>query len=97
MVDRRLFLAVSALLVKAVDPVEQMTWYEVSPIPRAMYWAYSSAIVILGNDSVVLKRLIAPFFKTISTIGDNFCLTVISTLDSRCVRFIVFLLASSVL
>lgn len=89
-VDRKLFLAVSAPLAKTVDPVEQMTWYEVSPIPRAMYWAYSSAIAILGNDSVVRKRLVAPFFKMISTIGDDFCLTVISILDSRCVRFIVY-------
>jgi hypothetical protein len=88
-VDRKLLLAVSAPLVKTVGLVELITLYEVSPMPRAMYWAYSSAIAILGNDSVVLKRLMAPFFKMISTIGDDSCLTVISTLDSGYVRFIV--------
>jgi len=87
--DRELSLGVFAPLVYAVGTAEQMTSYEVSPIPRAMYRAYSCALGILGNDIVVLKTLVAPFFRMISTIGDDSCLTVISTLDSRSVRFIV--------
>ena len=35
--DMKLLLAVSAPLVKTVGPVEQVTLYEVSPMPRAMY------------------------------------------------------------
>jgi hypothetical protein len=53
-----------------------------------MYRAYSSAFAILGNDIVVLKNLVAPSLGMMSTIGDDLCLTVISTLDSRYVRFI---------
>jgi hypothetical protein len=88
-VDRKLLFAVFAPLVDAVGPAEQMTSYEVSPIPRAMYRAYSCALGILGNDIVVLKTLIAPSFRMISTTGDDLSLTVISTLDSRFDRFIV--------
>jgi len=57
-------------------------------MPRDMYRAYSSAFAILGNDIVVLKHLVAPSLRMMSTIGDDLCLTVISTLDSRYVRFI---------
>ena len=32
-VDRKLLLAVSAALVKTVGPIEQITLYEVSPMP----------------------------------------------------------------
>ena len=32
-VDRKLLLAVSASLVKTVGPIEQITLYEVSPMP----------------------------------------------------------------
>jgi hypothetical protein len=88
-VDRKLLFSVFAPLVDAVGPAEQMTSYEVSPIPRAMYRAYSCALGILGNDIVVLKTLVAPFFRIISTIGGDSSLTVISTLDSRYDRFIV--------
>ncbi len=87
--DRKLLLAVFTPLVETVGPAEKMTSYEVSPMPRDMYRAYSSAFAMLGNDIVVLKNLVAPTFRMISTIGDVLCLTVISTLDSRCVRFIV--------
>ena len=88
-VDRKLLFAVFEPLVDAVVPAEQMTSYEVSPIPRAMYRAYSCALGILGNDIVVLKTLVDPSFRMISTTGDDLSLTVISTLDSRYDRFIV--------
>ena len=88
-VDRELSLGVIGRLVDAVGPAKKGTSYEVSPIPRDMYRAYSSAFAILGNDIVVLKKLVAPSFRTISTIGDDARLTVITTLDSRYVRFIV--------
>ena len=88
-VDRKLLFAVFEPLVDAVGPAEQMTSYEVSPIPRAMCRAYSCALGILGNDIVVLKTLVAPSFRMISTTGDDLSLTVISTLDSRYDRFIV--------
>jgi hypothetical protein len=88
-VDRELSLGVFAPLVDAVGPAEKVTSYEISPIPRDMYRAYSSAFAILGNDIVVLKKLVAPSLRMISTIGDDSCLTVISKLVSRYVRFIV--------
>ena len=88
-VDLELSLGVFARLVDAVGPAKKVTAYKISPIPRDMYRAYSSAFAILGNDIVVLKKLVAPSFRTISTIGDGACLTVISALDSRYVRFIV--------
>jgi hypothetical protein len=88
-VDRELSLGVFARLIDAVGPADKVTPYEISPIPRDMYRAYSSAFAIFGNDIVVLKKLVAPSFRTISTIGDDACLTVISTMDFRYVRFIV--------
>ena len=88
-VERKLLFAVFTPPLETVGPAEKMTSYEVSPMPRDMYRTYSSAFAMLGNDIVDLKNLVVPSFRMISTIGDDLCLIVISTLDSRNVRFIV--------
>jgi hypothetical protein len=58
--------------------------YETSISPT-MYWAYSSAIALLGNESVVIYTFVSPLFRIISARGDDSCLQF-----QQSIRFICF-------